>query len=53
MADGIHQLVARLDISTETITFFIHGATVAANTLLERKAAQRTYHAMFTFLIWV
>ena len=37
---GTLQLVNRLGISSEAIAFFIHGTTVATNTLLERKGAR-------------
>ena len=37
---GTLQLVNRLGISPEAIAFFIHGTTVATNTLLERKGAR-------------
>lgn len=37
---GIQHLVERLDIPAGEITFFIHGTTVATNTLLERKGAR-------------
>ena len=37
---GTLQLVKRLGISPEAIAFFIHGTTVATNTLLERKGAR-------------
>ncbi len=40
VATGIKELVDRLDISPEAISFFIHGTTVATNTLLERKGAK-------------
>ena len=37
---GALQLVNRLGISPQAIAFFIHGTTVATNTLLERKGAR-------------
>ena len=40
VANGIRELVDRLGISPEAISFFIHGTTVATNTLLERKGAR-------------
>jgi N-methylhydantoinase A len=40
VANGIKELVDRLDISPEAINFFIHGTTVATNTLIERKGAK-------------
>ena len=39
VSNGINQLVERLNIPAEAIKFFIHGTTVATNTLLERKGA--------------
>ena len=38
--DGIGQLVGRLQVRAGDISFFIHGTTVAINTLLERKGAR-------------
>ena len=35
--DGLRDLVSRLGVSPSEITFFIHGTTVAINTILERK----------------
>ena len=40
VANGIRELIDRLDILPEAISFFIHGTTVATNTLLERKGAR-------------
>ena len=40
VTDGIRQLVGRLQVSPGEISFFIHGTTVAINTLLERKGAR-------------
>ena len=40
VAKGISELIDRLDISPGSISFFIHGTTVATNTLLERKGAR-------------
>ena len=37
---GLQQLVGRLGIPPSEITFFIHGTTVAINTVLERKGAR-------------
>ena len=37
---GALQLLERLGVSPEAIAFFIHGTTVATNTLLERKGAR-------------
>lgn len=37
---GIQHLVERLGVPAGEITFFIHGTTVATNTLLERKGAR-------------
>ncbi len=37
---GIQQLIDRLSITPDSIKFFIHGTTVATNTLLERKGAK-------------
>ena len=37
---GIQQLIDRLSIAPDSIKFFIHGTTVATNTLLERKGAK-------------
>ena len=37
---GLQQLIDRLRIPPSEITFFIHGTTVATNTLLERKGAR-------------
>ena len=39
VAEGVNQLIERLNVSAEAIKFFIHGTTVATNTLLERKGA--------------
>ena len=38
--DGLHELVNRLGVSPSEITFFIHGTTVAINTVLERKGGR-------------
>ena len=40
VANGINQLIERLDVSPAEIEFFSHGTTVATNTLLERKGAK-------------
>ena len=40
VTEGAGQLIGRLGISPEAIGFFIHGTTVATNTLLERKGAR-------------
>ena len=40
VTDGIGQLVGRLQVRPGEISFFIHGTTVAINTLLERKGAR-------------
>lgn len=40
VAEGVRQLTDRLGRGAEDITFFIHGTTVAINTLLERKGAR-------------
>ena len=37
---GAQELIDRLRISADSIGFFIHGTTVATNTLLERKGAR-------------
>ncbi len=37
---GALQLLDRLGVSPEAVAFFIHGTTVATNTLLERKGAR-------------
>ena len=37
---GALQLLERMGVSPEAIAFFIHGTTVATNTLLERKGAR-------------
>ena len=37
---GTQQLIDRLSITPDSIKFFIHGTTVATNTLLERKGAK-------------
>ena len=40
VTEGVEQLMRRLDIPAASIGFFIHGTTVATNTLLERKGAR-------------
>ena len=40
VAEGNRQLMDRLNVLPESIRFFIHGTTVATNTLLERKGAR-------------
>ncbi|MBM3933105.1 MAG: hydantoinase/oxoprolinase family protein [SAR202 cluster bacterium] len=40
VANGIRDLAARLKIPAGEIQFFIHGTTVATNTMLERKGAK-------------
>ena len=40
VTNGIRQLVSRLQVRPGEIAFFIHGTTVAINTLLERKGAR-------------
>jgi N-methylhydantoinase A len=40
VAEGVRQLVERLHMSATEISFFIHGTTVATNTLLERRGAR-------------
>ena len=40
VTNGIRQLVGRLQVRPGEISFFIHGTTVAINTLLERKGAR-------------
>ena len=40
VAEGVRQLTDRLGRRAEDIAFFIHGTTVAINTLLERKGAR-------------
>ena len=40
VADGIRHLADRLGLRSQDIAFFIHGTTVAINTLLERKGAR-------------
>ena len=40
VAAGTRQLIDRLSITPDSIRFFIHGTTVATNTLLERKGAK-------------
>ena len=37
---GVLQLIKRLGLTPESISFFIHGTTVATNALLERKGAK-------------
>ena len=37
---GVLQLIKRLCLTPESISFFIHGTTVATNALLERKGAK-------------
>ncbi len=39
VAEGIGELARRYGVSAEQVEFFIHGTTVATNTLLERKGA--------------
>ena len=34
---GVLQLIKRLGLTPESISFFIHGTTVATNALLERR----------------
>ena len=38
--DGLQELVSRLGVSPSEISFFIHGTTVAINTVLERKGGR-------------
>ena len=40
VAAGIRELMDRHAVSADSIDFFIHGTTVATNTLLERKGAK-------------
>ena len=40
VAEGVRELVLRLGIPPREIEFFIHGTTVATNTLLERSGAR-------------
>ena len=40
VAAGIRELMGRHDVSPDRIDFFIHGTTVATNTLLERTGAK-------------
>jgi N-methylhydantoinase A len=40
VAAGIRELMDRYDVSSDEIEFFIHGTTVATNTLLERKGSK-------------
>ena len=40
VADGVRHLADRLGLRSQDIAFFIHGTTVAINTLLERKGAR-------------
>ena len=40
VAAGIRELMDRHAVSPDRIGFFIHGTTVATNTLLERKGAK-------------
>jgi N-methylhydantoinase A len=40
VVNGVRQLIERLQIAPSAIKFFIHGTTVATNTLLERKGAR-------------
>ena len=40
VANGIRELVKRLDIDPAEIHFFLHGTTVATNTLLQRRGAR-------------
>lgn len=40
VANGIRELMDRYNVSSAEIEFFIHGTTVATNTLLERKGAK-------------
>ena len=40
VVDGVRQLTERLGLRAKDIAFFIHGTTVAINTLLERKGAR-------------
>ena len=40
VASGIRELMDRHGVSPDRIDFFIHGTTVATNTLLERKGAK-------------
>ena len=40
VTDGISELVERLEISTSSISYLIHGTTVATNTLLQRSGAR-------------
>ena len=40
VADGIREMVGRLGVSPGDIGFFIHGTTVATNSLLERRGAR-------------
>ena len=39
VAEGLRQLIERLHVSPAEIALFVHGTTVAINTLLERKGA--------------
>ncbi|MFC4660728.1 hydantoinase/oxoprolinase family protein [Oceanobacillus aidingensis] len=38
--NGLIEITEKTDISTENISFFIHGSTVATNALLEQKGAK-------------
>ncbi|MDA1097170.1 MAG: hydantoinase/oxoprolinase family protein, partial [Chloroflexi bacterium] len=40
VANGVRELAEKFGIPSEEIEFFIHGTTVATNTLLERKGAK-------------
>ncbi len=40
VAQGIRDLVQRLEVSPRDVAFFIHGTTVATNALLERRGAR-------------
>ena len=40
VTDGISELVERLEIPPSSITYLIHGTTVATNTLLQRSGAR-------------
>ena len=38
--EGTHRLLKQFKVSAESVRFFIHGTTVATNTILERKGAE-------------